>query len=695
MRIASRFFHWFAGPAQPWSSWVVDGATLAYALWTAVCHAVMLLGGSTHTLVWTITAIASGAAIALVVWGAARFRRRGATPASATEPSAVASAPSEPDAGHTSARVHLALGAAALVLLVFWRTDAGYLPKWLALCAYLLLALALSLRAPIAVALRTPGTRSQQAALWALALASAWLSLYVHRWRNDDCFYVNLAVTMADIPHAALLAVNTIHAPIDGALQPVWAPYRVHSFEALGGYVSLVTGIPAIEVIHLGLGAIGSLLIPLALARLFAALDPRRWLPMVFVAMCIYLFEGSSGLGYGNHGIVRSFTGKSVMLSVAIPVLVHNAFTFARAPSLWRWVLLLAVQVCAVGLSSTALWLAPLATMLAVIAGLQIDRRALRPFSLALLSCAYVLGLALWVRAQLLPSVIASADSAGGGSGASADKVPDFGLMYWWLKKMFAEIPVADRYLALIVVAIAACRTVALRRYLVLFCGVLAFALMNPYLGELVRLNITGWWTGERVLFLLPLPAAVAAVFCAALPTHRGMLARALGMSVMVLGSWAFFTTVPLKPVLAPTWDTTYHWPPGPKVPPIEHEIAALTVALALGDQQVLAPEIVSWYLPTLHHHPYPVLANAKYLAASKGEKKRRKRLVELVSRHQSELTGKDRLALLRGLARYHVGAVVLTRNARHTRGLLAAIEEAGFAPRERFTGYEVWTRRE
>jgi hypothetical protein len=277
---------------------------------------------------------------------------------------------------------------------------------------------------------------------------------------------------------------------------------------------------------------------------------------------------------------------------------------------------------------------------------------------------------------------------------SSVVSTADFGLLYWWLQKMFAQAAVADHYLALLVVAIAVCRENALRRYLVWFCAVLALALMNPYFGDFVRQNITGRWTGERVLFLLPLPAAVAALFCAALPARRSAPLRALGLGAMALGAWAFFTTVPLKPVLAPTWDTTYQWPPGPKVPPVEYEIAGHTLGLALGEQQVLAPEIVSWYLPTIHRHPYPVLANAKYLVASRGEKKKRKRLIELVSRYQPELSSKDRSALARGLGRYQVGAVVMTVRARQTRGLLDLLVEAGFESNRRYTGYELWTRK-
>ncbi len=687
---------WLTAPARPWASWAVDAFTAAYAVWTAVCHAVMLLGGSTHALVWAMTAVYVAGGFALAAWGYALYRR-GALHLPGSIERADADPGDDADPGGWSLRTNGVLAVTGAVLLASWLPDADYLYKWIGLCAYLALAFGLGLRTKVPAPRQLLPTRWQQAAIWVLALACAWLALYVHRWRNDDCFYINMAVTLADLPHNALLSVSNIHAPEAGsALQPIFPPYRVHSFEALGGYLSFVTGVPAIEVIHVWLGGAAALMIPLALARLFQTLDERRWLPMLIAALCIYLFEGSSGLGYGNHGFVRSFTGKSVLLSVGVPILAHNGIAFARDPSLRRWLLLLAAQITAVGLSSTALWLAPVATMLAVMVPLSLERRAWKPFAAALLSCAYVLGLALWVRSQLLASAVASvdADDGGGGVAAASAWAPNFGLLYWWLKKMFAEIPVANHYLSLMVVAIAAARTGLLRRYLVLFCAALAFALMNPYLGDFVRFNVTGKWTGERVLFLLPVPAIVAAAFAAVLPARRAPLARAAGVLVMAIAVGVFFKTVPLRPVLTGSRDTTFHWPPGPKVPGAAYEIDERVTALQLGRAQVLAPEVVSWFLPTIHHHPYPVLANAKYLAASFTEKKKRKRLVELVSAFQYALSGKDRSALEQGLARYDVGAVVLTKPAKRTPGMLDVLKAAGFKRGKGNATYDLWVRK-
>lgn len=692
------FIRWLEAPARPWSSWTVDAVIVAYALWTVACHAVTLFGGNTYALAWTVGAIAVLAGLTTAYFVRAT-RKRATSSEHSTQAGAAeqASAPAvEPEGAARAVWIqHAVLGLAAIAVLGLWLLKVNALYKWIALCAYLVLALVLELRRPITQWHEARSSRWQQAALWALALFSAWLALYFHRWRNDDCFYINMAVTIVDVPHAPLLTVSSVHAPgEDGALQKIFAPYRVHSFEALGGFIAFITGAEAIKVIHIWMAGISALMIPLGIARLFQLLDARRWLPMVFAAYCIYLFEGSSGVGYGSHGFVRAFTGKSVLLSAGMPILVYYGITFARTPTWGRWLMLLAAQITAVGLTSTALWLAPTTAMLAVLVPLQLDKRALRVCGLALLSCLYVLALALWIR-ELLPDSMMKLEAGSRAAKKAAEGwVPHFGLMYWWLKKMFGTDPVANRYLALLVVAIAVARTSPMRRYLVIFSAALALAFMNPYFGNFVRFNIAGRWTGERVLYLLPIAAIVGAAFCSMLPDRRGLGRQALGALGALAALVAFFAMVPERPVLKPLGAREYSWPPAPKVPTQAFEIVNRVTALQLGDRQVLAPEIVSWFLPTVHGHPYPVLANAKYLSAPESEKKRRKRLIDLVSKRKGALNTEKRSELKEELEHYRVGAVVLTKAARRTPGLTDTLKDAGFVRGKGNGTYDLWRQR-
>jgi hypothetical protein len=682
--------------ARPISVWVCDAVVLVYALWTVICHAVMLAGGNVHHLLAAV--VGAGAAVVL---GAGAFfwrKRRGGAGAAPQVASAEVAVP-PPDEPKLDLRSTIVLALLASVVIGSWLVFARPLLFWSAAVIYLVVAAALSLRSEPERGGPAQANRWQEASLWALGLVCAFLALWAHRWRNDDCYYVNLAVTLVDRPDAALLSINTIHAPVAAVphANAVFPPYRVHSFEALGGFIAYLTGIQAISVIHLGLGTFFSLLLPLALSRLFRLLDAQRWFFMVLAVLALHVLDGTSGLGFANQGIVRMFTGKSVLLSVALPLLVGYGIAFGLRPTLRGFAMLVAAQIMAVGLSSTALWLAPVAAMLAVAVPLRLRPEALRTILLGLLSCGYVLAIALWVRAQLGDAATAMEDegstaaAAAGEAGKSLFK-PRVGLIYYWLKLIFETPRVIQAYLALLLLAIPAARTALARRYLAAFTLVLCLLFLDPFLGELLRFKVLGRFTGQRGIWLAPLPGALAIAFTALIPTARGRLRRVLGVTAFAGALAAFFALVPTRAVFTRANDVVLRWPPGPKVP-----VYAFTLARTLSQTlppgaEVLAPEVVSWYLPTLHHHAFPLLANAKYFRAGADEETRRKHLVDWVSDRDPKWNAKTEERFSRYLRRYALGAVVVSHSASKTSGLGDALKQAGYRRgKAGVPGYQLW----
>ena len=210
-------------------------------------------------------------------------------------------------------------------------------------------------------------------------------------------------MAVVDYPQQALLSLKNLHGPASDtlALQKMFAPYRVHSFEVLGGLISRLTGIEAVRVIHLGLAPLFGWLAPFAIARLLRLLAPRDWLIALLAVVIFYCIEGTASRGYANHAFVRMFNGKSVLLTIGVPLICAHGLRFGARPSVARFVLLALAQIAAVGLSSTALWLAPTLAMIAVAAGTPSLRRWPLRLAGSFASSAYVLALALWVMGQL------------------------------------------------------------------------------------------------------------------------------------------------------------------------------------------------------------------------------------------------------------------------------------------------------
>jgi hypothetical protein len=597
---------------------------------------------------------------------------------------------------------HAAIAVLAVALVVTWFVLHDPLAQWMAACAFMLVAFVLFVQRP-----RAPSTaqlkvaRWQELALWAIAGLCCFLALYGHRWRNDDCYYINIAVGIADLPDRPILLFNDTHGPVPGRpdANRLFPPYRVHSFEALGGMISFLSGIEAIRVVHLGLAGASALLIPLAAARLFRLLDPQRWFWMLLAFMCVQLFEGSSGLGYGSQGIVRMFTGKSVLVSVGVPLLVAHGIAFGLHPSARRLAMLTAAQIAAIGLTSTSLWLAPVGAMLAVAVPLRLDLRSLRTVALALLSCLYVIGMALWIRA----SIFGGGDPGSGGPTAAAAVTTTiashlslrFDLLWSAFRRMFQEPQVAEVYLSLLVLAIPLARTSLSRRYLIVFCLALLVLLMNPYFANWLRHNVFGRYTGQRTMWLAPVPAAVAIAFAAVMPPLRMLWLRAGGAMVMAACLYIFFSTVPTRAAYSEANGVQMHWPPEPKVPTRAFELAKVMRQELPPRAYVLAPEVVSWYLPTIHNHPYPVLANSKYLSAPRKDELRRKKLVGWVSgRYKKKgLWSDKRRRFIAGLNRYAVSGVVLNGRGASTPGMIAALKAAGFERSTGVRGYRFYKR--
>ena len=162
----------------------------------------------------------------------------------------------------------------------------------------------------------------------------------------------------------------------------------------------------------------------------------------------------------------------------------------------------------------------------------------------------------------------------------------------------------------------------------------------------------------------------------------------------MLLGLFLFCAFVPTRHVFTRANDVVLRWPPEPRVPVVAFKLARRLSREVPKDMLVLAPEVVSWYLPTIHDHAYPVLANAKYLRAGSKDEGRRQKLVKWVSKYDAKFDDEKRERLRSGLERYRVGAVVLTNEAAKTKGLKDVLKDAGFK-REKADaqGYQLYVR--
>ncbi len=667
--------------------WLVQG----FAVVTLASNAVVLAGGGLDALGLLLALLALGFGVIAWRWRAALPRAGGAS---------TDDAPLYVDAqaqGPLPAALSIPFALAALAAVVALQTSGGN-ATYTAIGALACLAMtALTFHSRPALATPRPElhARTVVAALCALCAAAV---LFTQRSDADDAFYLNLVVAAIDEPGRALLSVDTLHGlPGVSMSLPV---FQVLSYEMFEAVVARGLGLDALTLVHVVMPPLVALLIPLAYARLLGVLLPDRWLEALVVVVLLLLFIGNGDAGYADFALLRLHQGKSVLLHVALPLVTSYAIEFAVTPSASRWLRLAAAQIAAVGLSSTALWLAPLCAGIGVAAGLPLRRggdgrggfaAALQIVGLGLLTCAHPIAWALGLRASTTRAFeealnrIDSLDWTGTRLVEHASHVV--------LGDGLFEAIALFSWLAVLGLA----PTLLLRRFAAV-SGLVVFGLLwNPLTAHFVANSIAGPDTYFRVLWAAPVPLFVAAVLTTPLtrigtavpgPRARRLVPGAIAV-VVLLGLVADpFTLGAGNGVRVAT--------PGPRIAPDEYAAAREITLLAQRRSQVLAPARVSRWIPLFHQHPYPLMIREMHLDllhphVGLEEVERRRTLTRLVGGDIH--TGDAERLLADAIRDYPLDVVCIGGAARNRPTLRRALLESPLVSRSRTAEYEIWSR--
>ena len=232
-----------------------------------------------------------------------------------------------------------------------------------------------------------------------------------------------------------------------------------------------------------------------------------------------------------------------------------------------------------------------------------------------------------------------------------------------------------------------------------------ALVLLGPSWAEWISANLTGpsYW---RSMWAMPVPILMALVLTA--PLHLGSHLgnrwggpgwRVAGVAGCVAAMAAFAALVPRFSVFSEqnggVWEAGMRvtWP-ALKVPEHRYRWAAALNTHVRAGERVVAPPDVSPWVPTFHHHAYPVMVRSSYL-------ERQARYLDHADVRTAMslyVDGKpvgnftpDRFR--RGLEHFDVKAVCL-RNSERAPDARAVLEEAGFQRAVQGLTYEIWVRR-
>jgi hypothetical protein len=416
---------------------------------------------------------------------------------------------------------------------------------------------------------------------------------------------------------------------------------------------------------------------------------PRSWIWGVSVVIILLL--GNPSTTHGGSAFIRFQHGKAIFLTLLLPLLVTHAIEFSLKPDISRWLRLMATQVASVGLTSTALWAAPLIAGLALICGFSIRRRPLWTLSSGMLASVYTIGAALYLRFQLQDVAI------------MPRPVENIILMQEALNRMLRTAPRVNFGLFIIIGAWALARSPLQRRFAAVFpLGFLC--LWSPFWASFLAERITHPWTFWRVTWILPLPALVALMLTWPIDFRRLrrvpvwfrtmqamiFLATLVYLAGNISQGKDFFTRLSAKGRVRfglPTW----------KVPQEEFAVACAAAESTTPGAAVLAPSAVSPWITTLHSHPLPLVVRPILLSSQKdvlgsGEYRRRMALFRLVSGGPE--SPRARQFLQTAHEDYSLSAIALARAANiEWQSYRELLQSAGFRRALQTVRFEVWTR--
>lgn len=652
----------------------VDGAVLglvlSFAVWTVYCHLITLAHASFDGLLQWLPLEVLVTVAALVCW----FRC--AQPGSNWAGDGDAGRRIENAAESVFSRypiVVLLLGVVWVGLLfagmsyaVFW---------WGALIG---LGVAWRMRCTTSVA--GTATASFRTRNWGVvllvAIAAVVVTLVVNRPDPDDAFYMSIPASLLRFPHAPVLLHDTMYRVADlPLLLPV---YRVDSYEVLVGSLSWLTGIPHMEVAYLVLPPLFAVFAVLAWTRLLRRLVPERWVASLVILFLCVLALGEAHQSYGNFAFVRLFQGKAILATMMVPVIVSAALDFSRDAGVRNWLVLFAAQIAALGFTSSALFVAPVAAGVTLVSAWSPSMASTRRLAVGLLASAYVIAAA---------GMLAFATHGGHGFVSDAGMPPMLNLIeHTWGAWSTALLLVA------LLVAWAFAPTPIRGRYFTASALLFMLGVLNPYTSRFVADHFTGASTYWRLTWALPIPVFAAVTLSgivSGLARVRPRIATGAGIVLLVCGAgWFGMSFGVLRAANFVRLGT-----PGLKVYQVEYPVAKQVVAQVPESGMVLAPELVATWLPTFVHHSRLLGVRTVYLAQTfpPQEAKRRLALMQYVA--GGKRSAGSSLNFSAALVRYGLTCVVVLHSASWRPEIDGILRTRGWQRID--TGaYDVWVMR-
>lgn len=418
--------------------------------------------------------------------------------------------------------------------------------------------------------------------------------LYTGKPCTDDAHYIRTSVDMVDHPDKAVLLYDALglfkNAPLFITV------YKAHAIESFCAQVSVLTGIPVIYIFHYLLPVLGIFISAMVYLMLFRKILPGKFI-LASIISFVLMYVVSLQV-FSMNVFTKIHEGKGVLLAAVIPFIILYGLKSSGEHKSRNWFLLGIGQVCAIGMNSTALWLAPVVANLSVIAGSigQSKKQMLLNVLFGVLSSLYVVafGLYLAINFDMPPFYLTRNIDAISLLQLSLNRLFDDGIIF---------------YLSVFIILFSwlfAPNRIS-RAITIIFPAFLVLIFFNPLFIDFIANNIVSERVYWRVAWIIPLQVFLGVIGSSFLFRPQKQWAKYFKLVFVLMLFFTFVFNLPGNKKIASFQNIFKDRIPSLKV--AEGYYTSEKINKLLTEKDVLlSPEEISIWISTLHKHPQTLI---------------------------------------------------------------------------------------
>jgi len=327
-----------------------------------------------------------------------------------------------------------------------------------------------------------------------LIIVQIVLSTVMGRFNGDDSFYLSLVEQ--NIGAKSLYSYDPSTGNPDFPMMPF---YLLEGWEIILSSISHLTNIPVVILVYTVIPILIIVLSYVAYSRLFGEIVDKKYIPLMIVFLSVFhLVGGYSPRSHGTFLLGSSWYGKTIFLHIIIPLLQEQLLIFLKNPQKYPIIFIMIINIAAICLSSSAIYLCGFMIMSFLLLGIIIRQISWK--SAVMMLCPLIpLAISSWMIYERSISFVYNWQILSNQRFSFIDEATNYLRQGIYFACFVVLFPLYGVF-----------RDGSVKRLLFWYPLILLAILINPVTAPFVAKKMTSFPTYWRVFWLLPLGTTVS-----------------------------------------------------------------------------------------------------------------------------------------------------------------------------------------